>query len=120
MPTSNRNIEIIRGDTFELDVALASGFDDVLDNSDVFTARMCLRLEQDDDLPILLEIDAGAEIELGSEAVPPVNCDRAYFTFKAPPEVTAQLPPYDLVYFVELVGPDTKIRLFQGKVTITD
>lgn len=120
MPTPKRNIEIIRGDNFELDVALSEGYDEVLANSDVFLARLCIRLEQDDSLPILLAMEAPAELVLGAEEVPPTNCDMAYFTFKADPTTTAALPPYDLVYFVELTGPDTQMRLFQGKVKITD
>lgn len=120
MPVSKRDIEIVRGDSFELDVALASGFDEVVSNSDVYTARLCMRLEQDDALPVLLQIEAAPELVLGAEETPPCSWDTVYFTFRADAAATAALPPYDLVYYAELVGPDGPMRLFQGKVKITD
>jgi hypothetical protein len=112
------DIEIIRGDDFEKAVGLGEGFADVVSNPTNYIASMCLRLDQSDSLPILLQLDAPAELEVATPSCPA----RVYFQFGATSAETTALPPYDLVHYVELIALDgpKRTRLFQGKVNIVD
>lgn len=114
MDIPRHDILIVRGDTFEKDVALVTGFEDIRDAP--YTARMVFRTEQHDELPELLELSASPEPpEPGEDAF-------AYLHFSATPEQTQLLPGYDIVYFVELVAQNAnlKTRLFQGAALIRD
>jgi hypothetical protein len=115
---SKFDIEIIRGDDFALDVYLAQGFEDVVAAPANYNARLALRLDQLDTLPIILSLDAPAELEPATDTCPA----RVYFHFSATTAQTGALPPYDLVHFVELLEPSVSSakRLFQGKACISD
>lgn len=116
---SRRNICIVRGDNYAMDVGLAEGFDEIADDPTDFVGRLVVKLDFNDDLPSLLELTATPEPTTDAD-----DCDGAlaYLSFAAHPTQTQSLPPYDLVYFVEVsnVGGSEVTRLFQGKVDIHD
>lgn len=115
---STKDICIIRGDDYTLDAALENGFEEVFETPGDYEGRMVIRMEQDDSLPDLLTLTSTLELVEAQNECPA----RVYMSFTATAAQTTALPPYDLVYYVELAGtaggPTT--RLFQGKVDIHD
>ena len=109
---------IIRGDTWQSNIGLGAGFDEVAAAPADYLGRLVIRLEQDDDLP---EIAAqSVSVEPTGDALPaPI----AYMHFELSPAETQALPPYDLAYFVELrkiTTPTANNRLFEGRIEIKD
>lgn len=100
-----------------MDVGLAMGFDEVHDEPTQYRGHLVIRLDQDDSLPDILRLTATPEAA-------DLKCEgsQAYLRFAATVAQTTGLPPYDLVYFVELANLNaTEVtRLFQGKVDIHD
>lgn len=108
---------LVRGDSFELDVGLSIAFAEALIDPAQYEARMCFRMEQSDLLPNIFEM-----VSTLTPSEYPTELARVYATFTATPEQTGALPPYDLVHYVELrtIDGTSVVRLFQGKVKLTD
>jgi len=112
------DMHLVRGDTFEQRVGVG-GFYDLADNPDDYETTLVIRRDHNDALPILLSI-AGVR-EDPPEGVCEESVDWIY-RFTATPTETSALPPYDLVYHVELrgVSGDPVRTLFRGTLEVTD
>ena len=104
------NIEVIRGDTFHLNLGIETLFDAAA------TARMVFRAAQDDDAADLLVLtDTPAVYD--DSALPALNW---LVEFTATDAQTSALPPYDIVYFCELTTGTHTHRLVEGKARMRD
>jgi hypothetical protein len=115
---TKHNIKVIRGDSYRLVLGIADGFSFVGDAPADYSARMVIRDKQSDDMPDLLEIPSliypGTDTRFAAMV--------GFIQFSARPEETQALPPYDLAYFVELIGQAGAYnrRLFEGSVKVSD
>jgi hypothetical protein len=114
---AQHNLTIIRGNTKRLPIALASGFD--ADERAGWLARLVIREAQDDDLPSIFE----QTLPIDFEDIDPAWPDSiGGVEFVMDPDETQALPPYRLVYFVEIHSADStdSQRLFEGRVEVVD
>ena len=116
--TETIDICITRGDTYNLVVGLADGWDEVNANPSVYSGRLVFRDAHDDGIAEMLTItsptSAGTDVRFeNTEFV---------FDFTALPAQTQSLPSYDIVCFCEIVDlSGTYVRrLFNGRVKIED
>lgn len=111
------DLDVIRGDTFELPFTLESGFEDVIANPSAYTVRMAVRSEQSDAVGDLVSVSVVPILDTvvgGAEVI-------AKGTLTMTSAQTAALPDYDVVHYTELRGPSSYVkRLFSGKVNIDD
>lgn len=113
---ARHDTNVIRGNSFKFYMTLAENWStDYLD----WTGRLVIREQQQDEL---------SDLFIVSSAIDPGDIPTSYptaigsLTFNMTPTQTQALPPYDLVYFIELRNPgDSEIeRLIQGRVEVTD
>jgi hypothetical protein len=112
------NICVTRGDVFELNTALAKGWDNVKKAPHSYQIRMAFRHKQQDQLPTLLETMATPRVEDMPDFGEVVSVSLHLTAAE-----TSSLPPFDIVYFCELApisNPDSSHRLFEGRVRIGD
>ena len=112
---SQRDLCVIRGDSFEENVGFSDGWTDLIADPSSYVVNMVFRETQDDDLTPYLELSA--------VPVAAPEHDRyaviAYLTATA--AQTQSLPDWRHVHYVEIqkTGGDPT-RLYQGKVRIGD
>jgi hypothetical protein len=116
---NQHDIRLIRGDSYELWVGLAQGWDEIASDPAAYEGRLVLRQAHDDaltpDLALLSELQPGTD---------PRFPDMLYqLHFTASPAVTGALPAQSsLVYFCEVRSLDDDLvrRLFEGKAYLHD
>ena len=113
------NTCITRGDIWALDVGLGPEWTEVEADPAGYIGKLVLREEQDDALPIDLELTAVPQIVVN----PTPNSVKVYMEFTATSAMTQQLPWYDLVGYVEIAplsDPAQSRRLFNMEVEVSD
>lgn len=113
-------IEIIRGDLFEMTVSVAPGFQaDIAANPMAYQARLALRYRHDDALSDLLSLSAPIRI-VDDEAL--FSHEVCRFTFSASPDQTQALPHMPLSALCEVRSGDGGFvrRLFDATVSVRD
>lgn len=116
--TDDINFCVIRGATFELDVALTEAWQEVFDDPDAFEARLVLKDDMDEG-PIRLTMTSPAELTTITPSSTPAQ-PAIYFRFDATPVETQALPDWNLVGYAELrarTGGDVR-RLFNSRVSV--
>lgn len=118
--TTDHDICLIRGNSFAQDIALVSGFDEVIATPGEYEGKMYFRLEQDDALPVIVELTAAPEV--GEEpSVHGRTVPAALLSFTMTPAQTVQIPNYDIVYAITVRSAegDFAKTVVQGKVKVT-
>lgn len=116
--TDRVDFTVIRGDDFELSVALSEGWEEIVENPAGYVARLVFREEQDDALTPLLTIEVEPEPVLPVE---PYGASLMAF-FIATPAQTQALPDWDIVAYAEVKNDaGTWVRrLFNSRVSMKD
>lgn len=116
------SICFIRGDSWEQDVGLTAGYEEVIEHPEDFEGRLVLREWQDDNAPVLLTLVTTPEVDdVPSPVAPPHKI--AYLRFTATPVQTQELPDWcSVVGYVELrsLSGSQVTRLFNAQVSIKD
>lgn len=109
---------VTRGSIARHTAILRQGYDEVIDTPSLYRGRLVFREDQDDTLPDIFAITVIPEIA-EDPAAPGVPF--AVMEFVVAGSLTALLPEYDIVAFVELqeVGGDNQ-RLYNMKVRMGD
>lgn len=115
---NRHDIEIIRGDNYELWVGLAAGWTDIEAAPGNYLGRMAFRLDQSDAASDL--VSTTSDLVSGSD---PNFPDLKYLLkFALTTAQTAALPSYDVVCYTEIRNVSGSVirRLFDGRVRVRD
>jgi hypothetical protein len=112
------DLSIIRGDTFNLHVGLASGWENIAQDPSLYEGRLVFRERQDDSLPELLAITTTPE-PIDEHRFPQLDF---MLDLSMTPAETESLPTYPVVCFCEIRLLDGSYvrRLFEGRVRQRD
>lgn len=116
--TPRQDLCVTRGSRAEHMCTLRTGFSEVIDSPTSYRGRLVIREQQDDLLPEVFAITVTPEV-----LEDPAGSGKlvAVMDFKIAGSLTAILPDYDIVGFVELVevGGDSE-RLYDLRVRVGD